>query len=251
MKVAVFDFDCTLAVEDIGMQHSPENMAEVAFGGAERISKIRSMLQTLVDHGVTLAIVSYNRRDVIERALSVVGLLTFFEKFVLGREDVQYDRQWRKSVAITRHVLEPLGCVTPSSAADALALLFVDDDPMNIKDVRTAFPTSMTVWVRDRKGITEKECTVVLQWGHASDLAESAVSRTMRDRDGDNNTKIVSPFSTVDSAAAAEIPLVDQGACVLFVPSRVVGPLSQYCVHCARHKTHHILPDPVNDSLAV
>ena len=129
-RVAIFDFDATLAADEISFIDSA-SMIDRGFGGAERVQMLAAMLAELKDqHGIALAVCSLNARDVILQALEDTGLLQLF-----GERPLICDRSdWMrfgslKSQVITRIILPQLG-------GNESSTLFVDDDPANVQDVR-------------------------------------------------------------------------------------------------------------------
>ena len=77
-RLAVFDFDQTLAVADV-------NGAELGnaiemMGGSARLEELKTMFSQLSDdHGIESAIVSFNNKETITEALRSTGLLRYFE----------------------------------------------------------------------------------------------------------------------------------------------------------------------------
>ena len=87
-KVCVFDFDQTLAADEVTFLLDRASMVDRGFGGPERISMLRAMLTALTEHKVVLAVCSLNSRDVIRLALTSVGLSDFFEPtMIFDRSD--------------------------------------------------------------------------------------------------------------------------------------------------------------------
>lgn len=200
LRVAIFDFDQTLASGEISMWIDRASMPIRGFGGTTRLEVLSQMLLALQSMGLVMAICSMNSRDVIRNALDIVGLLPFFAlgvevRTLLSRADPTHaPLQWlirdradfmqhgsRKSAVITRTILTPLG-VTDADA------IFVDDDLAHIKDVNLRLPRAATVHVpRSPKpplqadttgrliremptgGMQRVECEAVLAWarGHA------------------------------------------------------------------------------------
>lgn len=195
LRVAIFDFDQTLASGEISMWIDRASMPIRGFGGTDRLEVLSQMLLALQSMGLVMAICSMNSRDVIRNALDIVGLLPFFElgvevRTLLSRADPTHAQlQWlirdradcmqhgsRKSAVITRTILTPLG-VTDADA------IFVDDDLAHIKDVNLRLPRAATVHVpRSPKpalqadttgrliremptgGMQRAECEAVLAW---------------------------------------------------------------------------------------
>ena len=195
LRVAIFDFDQTLASGEISMWIDRASMPIRGFGGANRLDVLGQMLLALQSMGLVMAICSINSRDVIRNALDIVGLLPFFAlrvevRALLSQADPTHaPPQWlirdradfmrhgsRKSAVITSTILTPLG-VTDADA------IFVDDDLAHIKDVNLRLPRAATVHVpRSPKpalqadttgrliremptgGMQRAECEAVLAW---------------------------------------------------------------------------------------
>lgn len=140
-RVAVFDFDQTISAEEIGIWHSYSNMRH-AFGGDKRLEYVKSLLQGLHANGILLAIVSYNSKKVICKALSIVDLASFFDSsMIFGRETWETKGRvgyWSKAEVVQEHLLEPTGIL-------ASELLFIDDDPSHCRDMLARFPEACVI----------------------------------------------------------------------------------------------------------
>ena len=181
-KVCVFDFDQTLAADEVTFLLDRASMVDRGFGGPERISMLRAMLTALTEHKVVLAVCSLNSRDVIRLALTSVGLSDFFEPtMIFDRSD--YVRCGSlKSQVILRAILPK---VLMSSQANTL---FVDDDPAHIKDATLRLRAATTILVprppmsklgaAPRQslpggGIRQPQCELIIKWASESNSAQS------------------------------------------------------------------------------
>lgn len=101
LRAVLFDFDATLTVrEELQMWRLfPEHsgfareidvswLREKGFGGSDRIASLGTMLQTLAESGAELHIVSYADREVIVRALAILGALHFFCDRIVGWQEL-------------------------------------------------------------------------------------------------------------------------------------------------------------------
>jgi hypothetical protein len=176
-KIAVFDFDQTLAADEITIW-GWDNIVDRGFGGAERVSMLREMLAALHEDNVGCSVVSFNTKVTIERALSAIDLLKFFKReLIFGRDIIDWPAiQWRKSTVIAQRIILPSSLsesdvrapqpahrplptapplpraarrprprvLAPSRlthrARTAAQVCFADDDPNNILDVASVLP---------------------------------------------------------------------------------------------------------------
>jgi len=183
LQVVVFDFDETLAV-DSGF---PRSNVMRLFGGNQRIAELRQLLSDLAGAGIVLAVLSYNSKETFEPLLRRAGLLSSFDPSLLFGYEVfeasgelhqllgpEGAASWDKGTAM-HHVILPrvlrngvnvnsvdgAGHVhedrpaagTVEASRDGLnTVLFCDDDPANILDVRSACAACATLYVpRDNK----------------------------------------------------------------------------------------------------
>jgi hypothetical protein len=137
-RVVVFDFDRTLSAKHVGpFDMSGGSSAEVArscFGGPRRVAELASLLGQLSSRQegqCTLWVVTRNSEHVVKKALRAVGLL---EPFFSGSDSIigteSFEHPQRKSDALKALVLAPDQVLSN--------VLFVDDDPGEVEDVRSA-----------------------------------------------------------------------------------------------------------------
>mmetsp|Transcript_95913 Transcript_95913/g.213409 ORF Transcript_95913/g.213409 Transcript_95913/m.213409 type:complete len:281 (+) Transcript_95913:69-911(+) len=153
--VAVFDFDQTLTTRHVGVFEDLSQALERSFGGRARVEMLYAMLAQLRDRGCAVSVVTRNSRHVVSRALSEAGLMPLVTSaLIFGFED--YEDEVVKSTVI-------LGRVLPALDLPEEAMIFVDDDPTNIKDVAGRCPRA-TVLQAPRQGLGVDECAKVAAW---------------------------------------------------------------------------------------
>ena len=183
-KIAVFDFDQTLAADEISIW-GWDNIVDRGFGGAERVSMLREMLAALQENNIGCSVVSFNTKVTIERALSAIDLLKFFKReLIFGRDIIDWPAiQWRKSTVIAQRIIFPSSLsesdvrapqpahrplpnappppcaarrprprgLAPSQltlrARTTAQVCFADDDPNNILDVASVLPRVCAIHV--------------------------------------------------------------------------------------------------------
>mmetsp|Transcript_16053 Transcript_16053/g.37875 ORF Transcript_16053/g.37875 Transcript_16053/m.37875 type:complete len:258 (+) Transcript_16053:116-889(+) len=146
LQAVVFDFDATLTIRE-GLQVFrlfPERgsggaidirwLQTEGFGGERRLHALGLMLQALTQMGVELHIVSMADRDVIVRALSVLGAIHFFRHRIAGWQDLGdadtkqlYIRDLMTERGWNRH-----------------EVLFIDDQERNIEELDAVCLTHRT-----------------------------------------------------------------------------------------------------------
>ena len=136
-RVVVFDFDQTIAADEISIW-GWDNIVDRGFGGEERVSMLRTMLQQLVERNIACAIVSFNTKSTIERALSATRLLGFFRRDLIFGATMsgglkRAGRRFRHRPAI----LAPPGPHATSSSSTTTRAM---------RDVALAFPKSHALW---------------------------------------------------------------------------------------------------------
>ena len=136
-RVAVFDFDQTLATIDVS--YFGKQGVE-AMGGPARVARLDEMLTRLSAAGVELGICSFNSRDTVVKTLRLAALLRHFEApswrlRIFGCDEFE-GQSWRKSALIEAKFLH--GQVEPRN------LLFADDS-VEVCDLRAmpALPDAM------------------------------------------------------------------------------------------------------------
>lgn len=226
MKIVVFDFDKTLTVEHIGHWHSHSNMHQ-GFGGSQRLSMLDSMLSALQASGVTLAIVSYNDKRVILRALKICELHHFFQtELVFGSEVFADGEKWSKVHVINNHILDRTGL-------KAINMLFIDDDMGNCREVKHHFPECQCV--RATNGIQANEVSLILTWSDAECVGGVIFHEDISSTCARGNGSFALPDSEINRESHTS-----NHAGHTFCPKKPgKGPLSRRCLHCGEHQDVH------------
>ena len=177
-RLCVLDFDCTLAVREVGPMPI-KTMVDKAFGGVERVRMLDGLLRRLRERGVLLCICSYNSKENVVRALGAPGvdlLRHFVDDRVLGCDEVD-DAAGSKCVgksAAIRQLMATHGL----AAAAPWQLIFVDDDIENIQEVTAAVPECTPLHVRfaskRERGLREEHCLALEEWAAAGPAAREA-----------------------------------------------------------------------------
>lgn len=136
LRAVLFDFDATLtAREELQVWRLfPERggfgngidinwLRDKGFGGEQRIQSLGSMLASLQEQGAELHVVSYADRELIVRALAILGALHFFCDRIVGWQELGVGT-WSKGAYI-RELME-------SRSWGRDEVLFVDDQEKNI-----------------------------------------------------------------------------------------------------------------------
>ena len=190
-RLAVFDFDETLAVSTGWPGADPVGL----FGGKERLAELSALLNTLRVANITLAVCTFNRADCVTLLLRKANLLQYFEErgpLMIGDEIYEENgllweavrarsgsRPSRRSLAYNkgfsiRELMMPLvsgHTLDPSGAGGRVqpgAVLFVDDDPSNCRDVSGAIPGATVVFLAQRVGMQAAEFAAVREWASAT-----------------------------------------------------------------------------------
>lgn len=223
---AARSFDQTLASANVSPWIDRGSMVRLGFGGPARVAMLAELLGTLHAHGVALAICSLNSRDVIHCALDATGLLRFFGAPPVICDAEDFSQCGRLKSAVIAHRIMPRVGVE-----DEAGVLFVDDDPANVRDLVTRLSRASALLVprntatlaqavagrsaeAARSGMGAPQCQAVLEW--AFDGAPP-------------------PKPPVAPAAAAASP----GTCLGFTPKRSAGPLARRCATCGGHEHAH------------
>jgi hypothetical protein len=236
-RIAVFDFDQTLAADEVTNWIDRASMAARGFGGSERIAMLRECLQRLTsEYSVPLAICSVNSRDKIKPALQTAGLFEFF-----GSSNI-FDRdQWQACGQLKSRVIAELILPCFGGARTGEGLLFVDDDPGHVRDVRDHLSMAKTILVPrvDRMhlhlaaasgassalpkgGMLRLQVDQVLTWASGQPQAPAAAAAAK---------------SAAGSSCGHDVSTSDN-ACA-FVPKKPTGPLSRRCQTCGLHFSEH------------
>jgi hypothetical protein len=196
-RAVVFDFDETLAVSTGAPRSNPTRL----FGGPERLNELRRLLRDLSAAGVRLSVCSYNSRTIFEPLLKAASLHRWFdESLLLGYEafeergalhkatgSMQGEDCWDKG-SVMKHAIVPavtsqpvapapdaeetLGFTASSGTVDPSAdgqstILFCDDDPANIRDVRGVCASCATLFVPRQQhdsGLQAPHMAAIREW---------------------------------------------------------------------------------------
>ena len=158
LRIVFYDFDQTLPVIHIfketngagDVSEKSDQFFVDAFGGEERIARLKKHFERLAQAEVKCSIVSYGHTAVIKESLTRVGLIDFFkEGAVIGR-----DSEALKRFRGAKHkiISEEMG----SGSISYEEAIFVDDSKDNIEKCVEA-GTCRTLHVHERRGLTEKD----------------------------------------------------------------------------------------------
>lgn len=134
LKLAVFDFDQTLASDHLYFALSRRNLQieELSqeeliqiFGGQNRLQNLDTFLQALWAAGVSLVIVSHGSSSTIQKALHRVKLLQYF-RLVYGSDSPELQDVNQVKVCLIQRLRDG-ACLAPDQ------VLFCDDDISNIE----------------------------------------------------------------------------------------------------------------------
>ena len=158
LRIVFYDFDQTLPVMHIfhetkGADDVSEKNAQFfvdAFGGEERIARLKKHFEQLAQADVKCSIVSYGYSAVIIQSLTRVGLIGFFAKDAIFGKDSEALKRFRgaKHKVISEEMRS--GSISYEEA------IFVDDSKKNIEECEEA-GTCRTLHVHERHGLTEKD----------------------------------------------------------------------------------------------
>ena len=157
LQIVFYDFDQTLPVihifkETAGADDVSKNSDQFfvdAFGGKERIARLKKHFERLAQAEVKCSIVSYGYTAVIKESLTRVGLIDFFiEGAIFGRDSEALKRfRGAKHKVISEEMVS--GNIGHEEA------IFVDDSKENIEKCVEA-GTCQTLHVHERRGLTEE-----------------------------------------------------------------------------------------------
>lgn len=152
--LAVFDFDSTLTVKEVG-DYDVADCIERVFGGEKRFQIIKQLFQELGVSNVTIVICSFNSHDVIQRALHESGLDCFVCK-IWGWESFFHLPESKKSLVLEPFILE----------FNFSHVVFVDDSADNCRDIQNNLISTFTnvVFVSEKGGMNLVHCGRVMQW---------------------------------------------------------------------------------------
>ena len=157
LRIVFYDFDQTLPVihifhetkgaEDASGKNDPFFVD--AFGGEERIARLKKHFERLAQAEVQCIIVSYGYTTVIKESLTRVGLIDFFKEGTIIGRDSEALKRFRG--AKHKVISEEMG----SGNIGHEEAIFVDDSRENIEKCVEA-GTCRTLHVHERRGLTEK-----------------------------------------------------------------------------------------------
>ena len=158
LRIVFYDFDQTLPV--IHIFHETKGADDVseksdpffvdAFGGEERIVRLKKHFERLAQAEVQCSIVSYGYTAVIKESLTRVGLIdSFKEGTIIGR-----DSEALKRFRGAKHnvISEEMG----SGNIGHEEAIFVDDSKESIEECEEA-EICRTLHVHEGRGLTEKD----------------------------------------------------------------------------------------------
>ena len=157
LRIVFYDFDRTIPVVHIfhetGGSDDVSNKSDQffvdAFGGEERITRLKRHFVRLTQTGVKCSIVSYGYTSVIKESLERVGLIDFFEIDAIYGRDSEVMRRFRGA---KHEVISEEMRLRHISYEEAI---FVDDSQRNIKACAEA-KTCRTLHVHEEGGLTEE-----------------------------------------------------------------------------------------------
>ena len=158
LRIVFYDFDQTLPV--IHIFHETNGADDVseksdqffvdAFGGEERIARLKKHFERLAQAEVKCSIVSYGYTAVIKESLTRVGLIDFFkEEAIFGKDSEALKRFRGKKHKVISEEMHS-GKIGHEEA------IFVDDSKKNIEDCEED-GACRTLHVHERRGLTEKD----------------------------------------------------------------------------------------------
>ena len=158
LRIVFYDFDQTLPV--IHIFHETNGADDVseksdqffvdAFGGEERIERLKKHFERLAQAEVKCSIVSYGYTAVIKESLTRVGLINFFsEGAIFGRDSEALKRFRGKKHKVISEEMR-LGKIGHEEA------IFIDDSKKNIEECEED-GTCRFLHVHERRGLTEKD----------------------------------------------------------------------------------------------
>jgi hypothetical protein len=157
LRIVFYDFDRTIPVIHIFHQtggaddvsNKSDQFFVDAFGGKERINRLKRHFVRLTQTGVKCSIVSDGYTAVIKESLERVDLIDFFEADAIYGNDSEVKRRFRGA---KHEVISEEMRLRHISYEEAI---FVDDDQENIKACAEA-KTCRTLHVHEEDGLTEE-----------------------------------------------------------------------------------------------
>jgi phosphoglycolate phosphatase-like HAD superfamily hydrolase len=190
LKLAIFDFDNTLTERPLHQildykylkidEFSQEDLISIIYGGEERLSRMRSFLQTLKEADVELIIVSHGYTHTIREALRRVGILDNF-KFIFGGDSADLEAVDSEKVRLVRRLRD-------ARKLSVNQVIFCDHDKQTIEcpirlgngEVVTASQICRTLGPQQglQHGLTEAHMNVLLAMV-GKELLSRAPSQTL------------------------------------------------------------------------
>ena len=157
LRIVFYDFDRTIPVihifHETGGADDVSNKSDQffvdAFGGKERISRLKRHFVRLTQTGVKCSIVSYGYTSVIKESLERVDLIDFFDTDAIYGRDSEVMRRFR---GVKHEVISEEMSLRHISYEEAI---FVDDSEKNIKACAEA-KTCQTLHIHEAGGMSEE-----------------------------------------------------------------------------------------------
>ena len=162
LQIVFYDFDQTLSV--IHIFHETKGVEDVsgkndqffigAFGGKERVDRLKKHFERLAKAEVKCVIVSYGYTAVIKESLTRVGLIEFFEEgAIFGRDSEALIRvKGQKHKVISEEM--------DSERISFKEAIFADDSKKNIDECEKD-GTCRILHVYERRGLTERDLVFI------------------------------------------------------------------------------------------
>ena len=162
LRIVFYDFDRTIPVihifHETGGADDVSNKSDQffvdAFGGKERISRLKRHFVRLTQTGVKCSIVSYGYTSVIKESLERVNLIDFFETDAIYGRDSEVMRRFR---GVKHEVISEEMNLRHIRYEGAI---FVDDSQKNIKACAEA-KTCQTLHIHEENGLTEENMVFI------------------------------------------------------------------------------------------
>ena len=162
LRIVFYDFDRTIPVihifHETGGADDVSNKSDQffvdAFGGKERISRLKRHFVRLAQTGVKCSIVSYGYTSVIKESLERVNLIDFFETDAIYGRDSEVIRRFR---GVKHEVISEEMNLRHIRYEGAI---FVDDSQKNIKACAEA-KTCQTLHIHEENGLTEENMVFI------------------------------------------------------------------------------------------
>ncbi|ETO28060.1 hypothetical protein RFI_09072 [Reticulomyxa filosa] len=146
-----------------------DDLLREVFGGELRVKRLNEHFQR-VKAKATIAIISYGFVLVIEKALERMGLGEYWKNSVIiGSDSQELIRANGRKAKLVEDLRRKYQCTSNQ-------VLFVDDDPMNIRQANLA-NCCKTLEITSRRGMTEEQmCEIEKQVGWDSSKTESSAT---------------------------------------------------------------------------